>query len=143
VLERWNLTKKPHILLDAAFGSMDQALQLKKMGFCFTMGMNRGNQLPWLWPFMEDDLCKGEGRVMMNKDGILASIHMDNKAHTVLTNSWKVLANRRDDDDDDDDDGDDDDDNDDVSDDEDKDKDGPDKEWKVSKLDGRKMKGKR
>lgn len=52
------------------------------------MGANRQTQCNWLWPFMESGLCKGEGRVLMNNDGVVASLFSDNKCHTVFSNSW-------------------------------------------------------
>jgi hypothetical protein len=43
---------------------------------------------------MENSLCKGEGRAMINKYGVIANLFLDNKAHTSLTNSWQLEGAR-------------------------------------------------
>lgn len=75
--------------MDAAFGSLKMGYYLKSEGFLFTLSMNQGTQIPWMWHFLKKGLCKQEGRVMVNSDGILASLFYDNKCHTVITNAWQ------------------------------------------------------
>lgn len=92
LVQRWNDVRRPHLVLDAAFGSLSLGSTLTELGFLWSMGANRGTQLPWIWPCMENNLCKGEGRVMMNKDGVIANLFLDNKAHTLFTNSWQLTG---------------------------------------------------
>lgn len=59
------------------------------------MSVNQQNQTRWLWSEMSKNICKGEGRVMMNKDGVVASLFSDSKNHTVYSNSWKKTSSNR------------------------------------------------
>lgn len=89
LIQDWDIVHKPHIILDAAFGSLQLGEKFQEANFLFTMGVNRARKEGWLFGLMEKHLCKGEGRVMVNKDKIKASVFFDNKMHCVITNAWK------------------------------------------------------
>ena len=63
----------------------------------FTMGINRARKEGWIFEQMGRHLCRGEGRVMGDKNGVLASIFYDNKMHSVITNAWKKQQQKGDD----------------------------------------------
>ena len=63
---------------------------LLNRGFTFTMGINRSRKDGWIFDQMERFLSRGEGRVLLNKDGVAASLFYDNKMHAVITNAWKI-----------------------------------------------------
>jgi hypothetical protein len=88
LVENFSRPERPHIIMDAAFGSMALGGVLSGKGFTFTMGINRARKDGWLFNEMERFLSRGEGRVMVNKDGVAASLFYDNKMHTVLTTAW-------------------------------------------------------
>jgi hypothetical protein len=46
LVQRWNDVRKPHLVLDAAFGSLSLGSTLTELGFLWSMGANRGTQLP-------------------------------------------------------------------------------------------------
>ena len=75
-------------MLDAAFGSLQLGSYLSSKGFLWTMGVNTYSQEKWIWDNLKAFLIKGEGRVIINREGVLASIFLDNKAHAVFSNSW-------------------------------------------------------
>lgn len=84
--------QKSHIIMDAAFGSLELGIFFTEQGYLWTMSVNKQTQTKWLWEEMAKNICKGEGRVMMNKDGVVASLFSDNSNHTVYSNSWKKQA---------------------------------------------------
>jgi hypothetical protein len=90
LIDGWNTEFKPHMVLDAAFGSLELGKFLHNKGYIYTMGVNTGNQNKLPWDEMKKGLAYQEGRVMKNKDGVLASIFMDNKHHTVFTTGWEM-----------------------------------------------------
>lgn len=87
------LLERPHIILDAAFGSQKLGKFLSDHGYLYTMGVNRHIQDKWLWEEMKSGLCRGEGRVMLNNSGMIASLYYDNEDHSVFTNSWQKKTN--------------------------------------------------
>lgn len=91
-----NITERSHLILDAAFGSLDLGKFYSDAGYLYTMSVNKQNQTRWLWAEMSKNICTGEGRVMMNKNGVVASLFSDSKNHTVYSNSWKIASSNDD-----------------------------------------------
>lgn len=91
-----NITERSHLILDAAFGSLDLGKFYSDAGYLYTMSVNKQSQTRWLWAEMSKNICTGEGRVMMNKNGVVASLFSDSKNHTVYTNSWKIASSNDD-----------------------------------------------
>lgn len=82
--------------MDSAFGEVALCDWLNDRGYLYTMGANKQTCTSWLWKEMVRGLCKGQGRVMKNKSGIIASLFVDNEVHTVYSNAWnqKTLTNQ-------------------------------------------------
>lgn len=78
--------------MDAAFGCLEVINAAKAKGIKTTASINTGTQSPMFWKWMKWGLANGEGRVFCNRENIIASIHFDNKAHCVFTNSFKISA---------------------------------------------------
>lgn len=57
------------------------------------MGANKKHVTPWLWSELKYDLSNGEGRTMINHNGVVANIFCDNALHSVITNAWKLTKN--------------------------------------------------
>lgn len=89
LIENWPYEDKPHVVMDAAFGSLKMASVCSEKGFLFSLSTNSGVQEKWLWDCLKSGLCYREGRVHRNENGVIASVYYDNKAHCILTNAWK------------------------------------------------------
>jgi hypothetical protein len=92
-INRWTCVSRPTITLDAAFGGLDLAKFLQTEGFTFLISVNQHVQNKFFWAEMKYALANGQGRVMVNRDDIIASIFFDNNFHTVLTNNWYLDEN--------------------------------------------------
>lgn len=85
LVERMNQTYPTNIVADTAFGSQEFALLCKTKGHGVVCSVNTGVQDPWLWKWIKWNLSKNEGRVLLNDNGVAASIYCDEGLHCVYT----------------------------------------------------------
>lgn len=98
VLKRWNLIDRPHIVADAAFGSIDILKEITEWGSVATLSCPVGNSA-WLWETLSTNLPAWNWRGAHNEElQIVASVHAatDDKGGLVhqqlLSTGFKAIA---------------------------------------------------
>jgi hypothetical protein len=93
-LSRWGNLSKPHIVADAAFGSIDMLTKISEWGGTATFSCS-SNNVAWLWELLSYNLPIAHWRgAMQPSTGFIAAIHAasdDNRKITyqqLISNSW-------------------------------------------------------
>jgi hypothetical protein len=66
IISSWDGVTNRHIVLDAAFGSLELGKFLSQHKLTYTMSVSSSTVDRWLWDEMMHNLCTGKGRVMRN-----------------------------------------------------------------------------
>jgi len=98
MLQRWPEDQvRPHIVGDAAFGSLDMMSCVAEWGGTATLSCGINN-CAWLWDLLSTDLPPATWRCAVNEDSIIASVHVatddrGNKGHQqILASGWTATV---------------------------------------------------
>jgi len=85
-MERWGNLNKPHIIADAAFGSLEMLEKIKNWDGTATFSCSI-NTTPWLWQLLSHNLPVSHRRaVVQTSTGNIASLH-------ALQNEYQISNN--------------------------------------------------